>query len=59
MGLGSGIRDLGLGKNLFRIPYPGIKKTPDPGSATLRDYFSPLIYFVRLRPVLYYCTIAV
>jgi hypothetical protein len=27
--------DPGSGKNLFRIPDPGIKKTPDPGSATL------------------------
>jgi hypothetical protein len=29
MGLGSGIRD--PEKNLFRIPYPGVKKAPDPG----------------------------
>jgi hypothetical protein len=35
MGLGSGIPDPGSGKNLFRIPYPGVKKAPDPGSATL------------------------
>jgi hypothetical protein len=35
---GSGIRDPGSGKNLFRIPDPGVKKAPDPGSgsATLR-----------------------
>jgi hypothetical protein len=26
---------LGSGKNLFRIPDPEVKKTPDPGSATL------------------------
>jgi hypothetical protein len=32
MGLGSGIRDSGSGKNLFRIPDPGVKKAPDPGS---------------------------
>jgi len=32
MGLGSGIRDRGSGKNLFRILDPGIKKAPDPGS---------------------------
>ncbi len=31
----SGIRDPGSGKNLFRIPDPGVKKAPDPGSATL------------------------
>jgi len=34
MGLGSGIRDLGSGKNLFRIPDPGVKKAPDPGSGS-------------------------
>jgi hypothetical protein len=33
--LGSGIRDPGSGKNLFRIADPGVKKAPDPGSATL------------------------
>jgi hypothetical protein len=32
MHLGSGIRDPGSGKNLFRIPDPGVKKAPDPGS---------------------------
>jgi len=32
MGLGSGIRDPGSGKNLFRIPDPGVKKAPDPGA---------------------------
>jgi hypothetical protein len=32
MGLGSGIRDPGSRKNLFRIPDPGVKKAPDPGS---------------------------
>jgi hypothetical protein len=37
---GSGIRDPGSGKNLFRIPDPGVKKAPDPGSATLfSSYF--------------------
>jgi hypothetical protein len=34
MGLGSGIWDLGSGKNLFRIPDPEVKKAPDPGSRT-------------------------
>jgi hypothetical protein len=29
---GSEIWDPGSGKNLFRIPDPGIKKAPDPGS---------------------------
>jgi hypothetical protein len=37
MGLGSEIGDPRSGKNLFRIPDPGpgVKKAPDPGSATL------------------------
>ncbi len=39
MGLGSGIRDLGFGKNLFRIrkkpiPDPGVKNALDPGSGS-------------------------
>jgi hypothetical protein len=44
MGLGSGIRDPGSGKNLFRIPDPGVKKAPDPGSrsATLDIHTQPL-----------------
>jgi hypothetical protein len=32
MGSGSGIRDPESGKNLFRIPDPGVKKAPGPGS---------------------------
>jgi hypothetical protein len=35
MSLGSGIRDPGSGINLFRTTDPGVKKAPDPGSATL------------------------
>ncbi len=31
---GSEIRDPGFGKNLFRIPDPGVKKAPDPGSGS-------------------------
>jgi hypothetical protein len=27
--------DLGSGKNPFRIPDPGVKKAPDPGSETM------------------------
>ena len=34
MGLGSGIRDPGSGKNPFQIPDPGVKKAPDPGSGS-------------------------
>ncbi len=46
MALESGIRDPGSGKNPFRIPDPGVKKAPDPGSgsATL-IFFSLLGYF--------------
>jgi hypothetical protein len=29
-----GIRDPGSGKNLFRIPDPGVKKALDPGSGS-------------------------
>ncbi len=32
--LGSGIWGPGSGKNLFRIPDPGVKKAPDPGSGS-------------------------
>ncbi len=62
MGLGSGIRDLGSGKNLFRIPDPGVKKAPDPGSGTLPHAIagfnahkvpvslgSDLVHFVQLQ----------
>jgi hypothetical protein len=31
---GFGIRDPGSGKNLLRIPDPGVKKAPDPGSGS-------------------------
>jgi hypothetical protein len=31
---GFGIRDPRSGKNLFRIPDPGVKKEPDPGSGS-------------------------
>jgi WD40 repeat protein len=35
--------DAGSGKNLFRIPDPGVKKAPDPGSgsATLKKAMDP------------------
>jgi hypothetical protein len=43
MVLGSGIQDPGSGKNPFRIPDPGVKKAPDPGSgsATLVNLGDP------------------
>jgi hypothetical protein len=39
----SGIRDPGSGKNLFRIPDPGVKKAPDPGSGS-----ATLVYRIGL-----------
>jgi hypothetical protein len=55
MGLGSGIRDLGSGKNLFRIPDPGIKKAPDTGSGSatlfscfLSPFLSALVQYFAL-----------
>ncbi len=40
MGLGSEIRDPEKTYRVFRIPDPGVKKVPDPGSATLsRDTY--------------------
>ncbi len=55
---GFGIRDLGnrdqgSGKNLFRIPDPGVKKAPDPGSGSririrLRN---TALLFNNLRPM--------
>jgi hypothetical protein len=50
MVLGSGIRDPGSRKNLFRIPDPGVKKHPilDPGSgsATLQKIHKIENYFI-------------
>jgi hypothetical protein len=42
--------DTGSGKNLFRIPDPGVKKAPDPGSgsATLELTLSFLSIFLFL-----------
>ncbi len=52
VGLGSGIRDPGSGKNLFRIPDPGVKKAPDPGSgsATLeKGYYKFFEYHISVK----------
>jgi hypothetical protein len=42
------IRDVypGSGKNLFRIPDPGVKKAPDPGSGS-----AILIYHIKKRSI--------
>jgi hypothetical protein len=37
------VRDPGSGKNLFRIPDPGVKKAPDPGSG------SATLHIARIR----------
>jgi hypothetical protein len=49
MSLKSGIRDQGSGKNLFRIPDPGVKKGPDPGSATLAATFPERFQCRRIK----------
>jgi hypothetical protein len=41
---GLGIRDPGSRKNLFRIPDPGVKKAPDPGSGS-----ATLLARIRIR----------
>ncbi len=41
MVLGSGIWDPGSGKNLFRIPDPGVKKAPDPAGFRIRIRMDP------------------
>ncbi len=53
MYLGSGIRDPGSGKNLFRIPDPGVKKAPDPGSgsATLASTITGRTACTLLQPL--------
>jgi hypothetical protein len=51
MSLGSGIRDPGTGKNLFRIPDHGVKKAPDPGSATLHKIVTILKFFLFTKCV--------
>ncbi len=60
MGLTSGIRDPGSGKNIFRIPDPGteVKKAPDPGSrsATLvKDLYSVIFKGAAEPTQLAYC----
>jgi hypothetical protein len=54
---GSEIRDPGSGKNLFRIPDPGVKKAPDPGSRTrirntVAKWFERLIANAKVAKVL-------
>jgi hypothetical protein len=55
---GSEIRDPGSGKNSSRIPDPGGKKAPDPGSgsATLIKIYiflnMHLIFSIHFRPVI-------
>ncbi len=57
---GFGIRDPGSGKNLFRIPDPGDKKAPDPGSgsATLKIFLLKVtvyrVFFINSAVAPYY-----
>ncbi len=48
MGLRYGIRDPRAGKNLFRIPDPGVKKAPDPGSGP-QHCVSPFCVHFKLK----------
>jgi hypothetical protein len=54
MGLRSGIRDPGSGKNLFRIPDPGVKEAPDPGSGSATLVF---IQVYRTKTVYNICLV--
>jgi hypothetical protein len=47
--------DPGSGKNLFRIPDPGVKKVPDPrsGFATRRATFTLLVARFNFRSVFF------
>ncbi len=65
MGLGSGIRDPEKNYSGSQIPDPGVKKAPDPGSATLekktcdsgsrRMSHHEIVSRTRIPPVLYTC----
>jgi hypothetical protein len=39
--MGFGLLNPGSGKNLFRIPDPGVKKAPDPGPQHWFTLFTP------------------
>jgi hypothetical protein len=48
--------DPGSGKNLFRIPDPGVKKAPDPGSGSatliiMSKHFLPTLFFDDLLKI--------
>jgi hypothetical protein len=45
---GFGIRDPGSRKNLFRIPDPGVKKAPDPGSDPDLQHCKTYLLFKRI-----------
>ncbi len=46
---GFGIQDPGYGKNLFRIPDPGVKKAPDPGSRIRNTATQPFIFTLKVK----------
>jgi hypothetical protein len=46
---GFGIRDPGSGKNLFRIPDPGVKKAPDPGSGSATLLFTRFLIHRKIH----------
>jgi hypothetical protein len=49
MGLGFEIRD--PGKNLSWIPVPGVKKAPDPGSATKFILALNIFFYAEMFPI--------
>jgi hypothetical protein len=56
--------DSGSGKNLFQIPDPGVKKAPDPGSATLAKSINSVdninLYEMHSLPnAAYFCLILI
>jgi hypothetical protein len=48
MGLGSGIQGPVSGKNLSRIPAPGVKKAPDPGPGSATLLFISIVWRLLL-----------
>jgi hypothetical protein len=50
--------DPGSGKNLFRIPDPGVKKAPDPGSGSA-TLVKKLKNWINYGPILQKCRFSI
>jgi hypothetical protein len=46
---GVGIMDPGSGKNLFRIPGPGVKKAADPGSGSVTLFYCNILKILAIK----------